>query len=228
MAKEGDFVSVRYVGSTEGKVFDTNIAEEAKKAGFDQPGRKYAPLFVVVGKKQVVEGFDEALLKASEGKEEKVHIPAAKAYGQPSKELIRLIPVAKFKEQGVTPYPGMVLNMDDTAARVVSIESGRVKVDFNHPLAGKDLDFTINVVTCASAPEEKVKLAVHDLLDLPEAAASFKDGAVTVKVDASVPKIQDYIMAKYRFVQLVLQYVAEAKKVVFEEEFAKAFADEPK
>ena len=35
-------------------------------------------------------------------------------------------------------------------------------------------------------------------------------------------------MAKYRFVQLVLQYVAEAKKVVFEEEFAKAFADEPK
>ena len=227
MVKEGDFVSIKYAGSSEGKVFDTNVAEEAKKAGLEQR-RKYSPLFVVAGKGQVVPGFDEALLKASEGKDEKASIPAAKAYGQANKDLVRLIPIAEFKKQGVTPYPGMVLNLDDTVAKVVSVESGRVKVDFNHPLAGKDLDFSFKIVKCAEGAEEKLRLAVHDLLDLPETAVSFKEGVATVKVDASVPKLQDYLSAKYRFVQVVLQYVPDVKRIVFEEEFAKADAEASK
>ena len=82
-AQNGDSVSVHYLGRFPGgKVFDTSMRAEAVKAGIFSPARDYKPLQVVLGRHQVISGFEEALvgMKANESKE--VTLPPEKAYGR--------------------------------------------------------------------------------------------------------------------------------------------------
>lgn len=82
-AQNGDTVSVHYVGRFPGgKVFDTSMRAEAEKSGLFNSARDYKPLQVVLGKHQVISGFEEALvgMKVNEAKE--VTLPPEKAYGR--------------------------------------------------------------------------------------------------------------------------------------------------
>ena len=85
-AQTGDTVSVHYLGKFPGgKVFDTSMKAEAVKAGLYSPARDYKPLQVVLGKHQVISGFEEALMgmKVNEAKE--ITLPPEKAYGKTGK-----------------------------------------------------------------------------------------------------------------------------------------------
>jgi len=78
----GDTVFVNYTGRTlDGKVFDSSIAAEAKKAGLEQPGRNYEPLKFAVGTGMVVPGWDEAFLLLNEGSKAQLIVPSGLAYG---------------------------------------------------------------------------------------------------------------------------------------------------
>ncbi|RCH55495.1 peptidylprolyl isomerase [Mucilaginibacter hurinus] len=81
--QNGDTVLVNYVGQTlSGKVFDSSIEEEAKRAGLNQPGRKYEPIEVVLGEGRVIKGWEEALLLLGEGAKAKLLIPSQLGYGE--------------------------------------------------------------------------------------------------------------------------------------------------
>jgi FKBP-type peptidyl-prolyl cis-trans isomerase FkpA len=78
----GDTVMVNYTGRLiDGKVFDSSIEEEAKKAGLVQPGRSYGPFQFVIGQGQVIQGWDEGLLLLREGAMAQFVIPSSLAYG---------------------------------------------------------------------------------------------------------------------------------------------------
>jgi FKBP-type peptidyl-prolyl cis-trans isomerase 2 len=82
-AQNGDTVSVHYVGKFPGgKVFDTSMKSEAIKSGLFSPARDYKPLQVVVGKHQVISGFEEALLGMKINETKEVTLPPEKAYGR--------------------------------------------------------------------------------------------------------------------------------------------------
>ncbi|MFD2162075.1 FKBP-type peptidyl-prolyl cis-trans isomerase [Paradesertivirga mongoliensis] len=79
---KGDTVLVNYVGKTlQGKVFDSSIEAEAKKAGLEQPGRTYEPISVVLGQGSVIPGWEEGLLLLNEGSKATFIIPSQLAYG---------------------------------------------------------------------------------------------------------------------------------------------------
>ncbi|WP_207424191.1 FKBP-type peptidyl-prolyl cis-trans isomerase [Desertivirga brevis] len=81
-AVKGDSVWVNYVGSTlDGKVFDSSIEAEAKKAGLEQPGRTYEPIKLVLGQGQVIPGWEEGLLLLNDGAKATFIIPSELAYG---------------------------------------------------------------------------------------------------------------------------------------------------
>jgi peptidylprolyl isomerase len=76
-------VNVHYVGKYPGgKVFDTSIESEARKAGIFSPARDYKPLQVKLGAGQVIPGFEEALVGMSVNEDKEVSIPPEKAYGK--------------------------------------------------------------------------------------------------------------------------------------------------
>ncbi len=85
-AQKGDTVSVHYLGRFPGgKVFDTSMEKEARNAGLFNPARDYKPLQVVLGKGQVIQGFEEALTGMKMNEEKDVTIPPEKAYGKSGK-----------------------------------------------------------------------------------------------------------------------------------------------
>ena len=82
-AQNGDTVSVHYVGKFPGgKVFDTSMKSEAVNAGLFNPARDYKPLQVVLGRHQVIQGFEEALVGMKINETKEVTIPPEKGYGK--------------------------------------------------------------------------------------------------------------------------------------------------
>ncbi|HKW05717.1 MAG TPA: FKBP-type peptidyl-prolyl cis-trans isomerase [Nitrososphaerales archaeon] len=82
-AQKGDTVNVHYIGKYPGgKVFDTSIESEARKAGIFSPARDYKPLQVKLGAGQVIPGFEDALLGMAVNEDKEVSIPPEKAYGK--------------------------------------------------------------------------------------------------------------------------------------------------
>ena len=82
-AQNGDMVYVHYLGKFPGgKVFDTSMKSEAIKSGLFNPARDYKPLQVVLGRHQVISGFEEALIGMKINETKEVTLPPEKAYGR--------------------------------------------------------------------------------------------------------------------------------------------------
>lgn len=135
MIQHGNTVKVHYTGQ-----FDNNEV-------FDSSNGK-DPIEFKVGDKQVIEGFENAVLGLSKGDEKTVKIPFDKAYGEIKQELIGRVP----KEQ-LPPDVSVGSQLQGTSSDgqpfmvvVKEIYDNEVELDANHPLAGKDLTFTISIV----------------------------------------------------------------------------------
>jgi len=141
-AQSGDTVKVHYSGRlTDGTTFDSSTGRE--------------PLEFKVGNGDVIKGFDEGVAGMSVGDKKTVHIPADEAYGQKDETRIIDFPRANFPPD-MQPEVGMQLNMTTGGGHVVpvviiGIESENVLLDANHPLAGQDLIFDIELVDIAGS-----------------------------------------------------------------------------
>jgi FKBP-type peptidyl-prolyl cis-trans isomerase 2 len=150
MSKEiiesGDTVKVNYTGKFEnGEIFDSSIEEKAKNSENHNPQRIYEPLVVKIGAKQVIEGFEKALLGMKKSEEKEVTIPPEEGYGNFDSSLVQNIPMASFKSVNISPQIGQLLNTEAGICKVTKISPSDVEVDFNSPMAGKTLVFELKV-----------------------------------------------------------------------------------
>ncbi|MCD6414891.1 MAG: peptidylprolyl isomerase [Candidatus Diapherotrites archaeon] len=205
MVEKGVFIELDYTGRVNGKVFDTTIKEVADKAGLKRGEPK--PVLIQVGMGELIKGVDETLLKMKEGEEKTVKVPPEKGYGERRPELVRVVPMKAFKQSNIKPVPGMLLTLDNMPARIQSVNGGRVRVDFNHELAGKELEFNLKVKRILKKPEEVLKVMGEKFL--PEAQVSFKDGICELHVEN--PK-KDYEQKKVLFVNRAMK-VKDVKEV---------------
>jgi peptidylprolyl isomerase len=135
-AKAGDTVKVHYTGRLDdGSVFDSS------------QGR--APLEFTVGGGQVIPGFDEAISGMSPGEEKTVTIPAGQAYGPRRDELMLVVPRDQFPDD-IEPQVGQQLQMTQgnqvAVVTITGMAEENVTLDANHPLAGQDLTFDLELV----------------------------------------------------------------------------------
>jgi len=154
-AKKKDFVEIEFLGRnlTNNEVFDTNITEEAKKIQLELSGK---PLVVCIGESMVVKGFDEALEGKEIGKKYSVKISSEKGFGKRDSKLVKMIPLKIFLAQKIYPQPGMTLALDNNLVKVISVSGGRVLVDFNNSLAGKDIEYEFTIKKIITDSKEKV------------------------------------------------------------------------
>lgn len=135
-AKAGDRVRVHYTGTlADGSVFDSS-------AGRD-------PLEFTVGSGQVIPGFDEAVSGMKPGEEQTVTIPAVEAYGARREELVIEVERQRLPDD-LEPEVGQQLQLSQEGqsfvVRVTDVSEGSVTLDANHPLAGEDLTFQLQLV----------------------------------------------------------------------------------
>lgn len=152
--EKGEMIKVDYVGKQNGEVFDLTVEEKAEEESLDTEGMNFDPINVLLGENFVIEGLEEALLDMEVGEEKELEIPAEKAYGERDSDNVETFPEKAFEEQGVQVRPGEQLMIGGQRGKVISKGSGRVRVDFNHPLAGKDLEYWVKVVEKVENDEE--------------------------------------------------------------------------
>jgi len=139
-AKKGSKVKVEYEGKFEnGEVFDSSTH-----------GDHSHPLEFVVGERQVIKGFDDAVIGMEINQEKDIEINPEDAYGESKEELKKEVPKDAFpKDKEVVK--GMVLALNSPDGRQFPVKIDEVKdesvvLDLNHPLAGKKLLFHLKVV----------------------------------------------------------------------------------
>lgn len=150
-----DFIEIEFTGTVGGNVFDTTNPEEAEQMGVDPKGIK--PMIVSVGSEMILKGLDEDLEGKEIGKFYKIHLIPDKAFGPRDPKLVRTVSMKSFKDKNIDPHPGMVIQqMDNSLARIISVSGGRVMIDSNNPLAGKEVDYKYKVTKKITDDREKV------------------------------------------------------------------------
>ncbi|RLM59584.1 peptidylprolyl isomerase [Halobellus sp. Atlit-31R] len=153
--QDGDFVRLAYTIRTtdDGRVVDTTDEETAEEAEIDTEEYDFEPRVIVVGAGHVFESVDEALIGSEVGDSGTVEIAAAEAFGEYDDDQVRTVSANKIDEE--SRYPGAQVQIDGEQGQIVTIVSGRARVDFNHPLAGDDLEYEYEVLDLVDDPEEQ-------------------------------------------------------------------------
>lgn len=193
-----DLVKINYTGSLpEGPVFDTTEKEVAEKEGIYDDKRVYKPMTVAVGEGQVIKGLDEELAKMKVGEEKEVNIPQDKAYGPRDSSKVSLVPRKIFKKEKINPFPGMPVEIDGMHGRVQTVSGGRIRVDFNHELAGKDLVFNVKIEEKATTDTQKAEYLVEKSFNSLEGfKVDYKSKKMTVELPQSAYSDRNLLMRK--------------------------------
>jgi len=183
--QKGDFVRIDYVGKVKdtNEIFDLTNEEIAKKENVFIKGRKYKPIPIIVGEGFVLKGLDEQIMKMNVGERKTVTINPENGFGERKAELIKVLPMSFFKKQKVTPAPGLVINVSGMRGRIQSVNSGRVRIDFNNPLAGKTLEYDIEIKEKIDDPKNKIE-SLFEFFGI-DIKAEIKDGVAEIESEKS-------------------------------------------
>ncbi len=138
--KNGDTVKIHYTGKLEdGSVFDSSMNSE--------------PLEFTVGNAQMIPGFENAVIGMNKEESKTIQIDPENAYGPHRKELIIEVKKDQFPPD-LKPEVGMQIQIgnedgESTVATITNVTEAVIVLDANHPLAGKDLVFDIQVIEIA-------------------------------------------------------------------------------
>lgn len=128
-------VAMMYELKVDGEVVDSNIDKD--------------PLEFTFGTGQIIPGLETRIIEMNEGDSKDITVPAAEAYGEYNEEAKQVLPKEQFGDLELSvgmPLQGQGENGQPVQVVISDIkEDGSVEVDFNHPLAGKELNFSITI-----------------------------------------------------------------------------------
>ncbi|MCC6712406.1 MAG: peptidylprolyl isomerase [Candidatus Dadabacteria bacterium] len=131
----GDTVTFNYEGKVEdGSTFHT-LDEE--------------PLAVELGTGALVKGLEEGLVGMAAGEEKTFKVAPEKGYGVENPDLVQTVEKKLFADAGMNPEPGLVFKTPNGNCHITRVLEDRVEISYNHPLAGRTLDYHVKVIGVA-------------------------------------------------------------------------------
>lgn len=232
-----DFVKLNYTGKVKetGDVFDTTYEDVAEEAGIKNENKDYHPMILAVGSTQLLSKLHDEIKKMDVGEKQTVEIPCEEAFGKRDPSLIQLIPMKEFKKQNIKPFVGMPLSLDGQHGIVRTVDGGRVRVDFNHELAGKDIIYEIEIVDTIDDNVEKIKGLIevyygNPNIDLEKTEILIEDGVAKITLDKLAGfeqrSAQEITLSKFRVARETYENIDEIEKVQFIDEYEKLEPEE--
>ena len=211
--KQGDFVEMEYVGRVKltNEIFDLTSEELAKKEGIHNPNHPYGPALVVVGSNMAIPGVMKEVEKMEMGEERTFDVDPKDGFGLRSPKLIRIVPISKFTENEINPVPGVYFEIDGMQAKVQSVSGGRVRVDFNNPLAGKMLTYNVRILRKVEGNENKTK-ALLKYYRVDFKTVGIAKGKVKIKTEKPANPFAGKIITG-----MLTKWVKDVKEVEFAE-----------
>jgi peptidylprolyl isomerase len=233
--KNGAFVLANYTLKVKesGDVVDTTIESIAKEKGIhhehegteEADVHRYEPLFVVVGEGWVPKGLDEGLVGLDTGQSSTVEVPPDKGYGTRDPSKIRLVPLRRFRNEGITPVPGIQVTLDGKIGQVRTVGAGRVQVDYNHPLAGRTLVYEVSIQNIVEKTEDKIRSIVHKRLpavDQAKFGLQLGQSEFTIEVPEEAFFLEDLQLAKKAISADIEKFFPDVSKILFIETYKKS------
>ncbi|MEM7815553.1 MAG: peptidylprolyl isomerase [Candidatus Aenigmatarchaeota archaeon] len=221
--KKGDFVEIDFVGriASTGEVFDLTSEEDAKKEGLYDPKHKYKPSLVIVGSGMAVEGVDKEIERMEVGEEREFEVKPEEGFGERTLNLVKVVPLSIFKKEKINPVPGIYVDIDGFQAKVLSVSGGRVRVDFNHPLAGKALKYKVRIVRQITDTHEKAKslLSYYGI----RCETGLEGDKLVIKTEKPIPDFLKDSLGKK-----IMEWIPEIKNILFGETEKKEIAEQKK
>lgn len=221
--KEGEIVRVDYTAmSDSGQVFNTTIEKKAVEEGIFDERHSYKPVIAVVGEQNFFEKIDEAIKQSGEGQKISIELEPGDAFGERKPELIKMISLRDFKARKLTPFPGMPVEINNMQGRVQTVSGGRVRVDFNHPLAGKKVKYEIQIKGIVKGKENRINALLEKYFPLIE-EKELKHECRKNALEVMIPEKFSSGIAPFKkgFAEAALKYIEGIQKVRFVEEYSK-------
>lgn len=210
--KRKDFVEIEYEGrlKEDNTIFDTTDEKTAKEKDIHSPNMIYGPLTLCVGEGHVVKGLDDALVDKEAGAKFSVTIAAEDAFGKKDAKLLKIVNANVFRKQNINLMPGLQVTIDGQLAVIRTVTGGRVVVDFNHPLSGKDVVYDAKILRKVEDTKEKLTAYLRLTLGIKDFGCEYKDGKAEIEIP--VPK---EIAAELD--KKIIGVIPEIKEIVYKE-----------
>ncbi len=211
---DGNVIKFDYTLWVDGKLAETSQEEVAKANNIHRDNRRYQPLTVTLGAKQIIPGLESHIRSHGVvGKAITVDLDAVDAYGARDPHKIKDVPMAQFKSQKVEPKVGMTLTLEGERGIITRVAGGRIRVDLNHDLAGKPLKYEYTIREVLKDESSKVDAVLANLFPPGTYKVSLDADSVTLEVPDQAKFDQNWMMAKFRIVG-DLRLATDKKKAV--------------
>lgn len=201
--QKNDFVEIEFTGQVkDGEVFDSNIKEDLQKLhkGHDHE-IKTEPFALCLGQGMFLKGVEDHLIGKPESPASyEIFLSPENAFGKRNPQLIQRIPLKIFRQQNLNPVPGFAFNFDGRIGRVLASSGGRVIVDFNNPISGKEVVYKIRLLRKIGEIGEKAK-ALIKFLFREDLKFEIKEKKITLEVEK--PLIEFALLFKDKFKEML-------------------------
>src|SRR5947209_1427036 len=224
--EKGDIVWIDYDAWTVNPngtltLFDTTHDEAAKKEGKFDEKKVYIEVPVVVGRGRLFEGLEASLVGAKVGETIEVLIPPEKGAGDRDPRLVELRTEREFLRLEISPEVGLEVSFSSKHGVVTAASDGRVRVDFNNPLAGKTLKYVVKATRKAKTPEERVRAVIEMDYGLADQfKLDLKGGSAEIHLPDVCKTDEKWFVSKFRVVA-DLRELSDLKTIRFIEEYEK-------
>ncbi|MBU2562759.1 MAG: peptidylprolyl isomerase [Nanoarchaeota archaeon] len=192
--KKKDFIEIEFTGKIKnGEIFDSNIKEDLEKTNLNVTPK---PFVFCLGEGMFIKGVDDFLIGKEIGKYN-IELSPENAFGKRESRLVQIMPTKVFNEQKINPFPGAMFNFDGRIAKVLTVSGGRVIVDFNNPLAGKEVIYNLNVLRKIEEVNKKIK-ALTEFLFKKDFNFKLEEKKIVMEVEKEMAKFVELFKDKYQ------------------------------
>jgi FKBP-type peptidyl-prolyl cis-trans isomerase 2 len=229
LVKKDDFILVDLTGriKSNGRVIDTTDEEIARKEGVFDEKDVYHPRLVIVGRGWVLKGIDDQLEELVVGVSKTIEMPPKDAFGEKEAKNIKtysIREVQKHVQKGQKPRPGTTITLDGKRGFIRKIAQGRVRVDFNHPLAGESIIYEVKVVKKIIDENEKIFELIKrrmPKIEVDKFQISKEEAFIIINLPKEIFFDQNLPIAKIGIASEIQEFISDVQGVKFIETYGK-------
>ena len=232
---DGDFIELSFEmrAGQDKKLISTSKEDLAKKEDIFDDKKKYKNAVIVIGTEGLFKEINDSFKEAEIGKEYEVTVPAKDAYGMRDNKNIKVVPMREFQRNKINPEIGKEVNINNKSGKIISVTPGRVLIDYNHELAGKDLYYKYQVVKIIDDIKDKVNAIIDmDYTDSEDFTVNIENDLISIQIPENAKFDVNWIDSKFKIANDIRKYIpdkdVEIKELYKREEKKEVTSEEPK
>ncbi len=192
--QEKDFIEIEFTARIkDGEIFDSNIKEDIEDTELKT---KAKPFVFCLGEGMFLPGVEDFLIGKEIG-EYRIELLPEKAFGKRNANLIQMMPSKVFSEQNINPIPGVMFNFDGRIGKILTVTGGRVMVDFNNPIAGKEVIYDLKILRKVEDINEKAK-ALIDFLFKKDLKFEINEKKLILEIEKPMKQFVEMFKDKFK------------------------------